>query len=83
MSQSNIHDALPLQQKYGKKTSNNNLIKKVVTKNLPWYLVKDLIMKAGNTLKEEARKLQKLIEKDQYMSKKSKASSNKKEPVQQ
>ncbi len=74
-----IKDALPRLQKDGKRMSEEDLIAKAVTKNLPQYLVKDFIMKEGNTLKtiKEARMLLKQIKKAHYMSKKSKTSSNK------
>ncbi len=56
-----------------------DLITKVVTKNIPLYLVKDFIMKEGNTLKttKDTRKLLKQMEKAHYMSKKHKTQNNK------
>ncbi len=69
--------------KDGKKMRKKDLIMKDLTKNPPQYLVKDFIMKEGNTFKtiKEARKLLNQIKKAYYMSKKFKT-SNKKETNQ-
>ncbi len=56
-----INDALPLLQKDGKRMSEEDLIMKVVTKNLPQYLVKDFIMKEGKKPESYWSKLKRSI----------------------